>query len=63
MKQQTSAWLQTQRLLAHQQPERPRHGLSVEGELIGSIEESLVGQLGADALKQYGLELHWRNDT
>lgn len=63
MKQETSAWLQTQRLLAHQKPERPRHGLSVEGELIGSIEDSLVLQLGVDALKQYGLGLHWHNDT
>lgn len=63
MKQKTSAWLQTQRLQAHQSPDRPRHGLYVEGELIGSIEASFARQLGADALNQHGLGLHWRNDA
>ncbi|QXZ09996.1 NUDIX domain-containing protein [Comamonas sp. Y33R10-2] len=63
MKQETSNWLQAQRKQAHQLPLRPRHGLYVEGELIGSIEDSFAKQLNIEALNQHGLSLQWRSGT
>lgn len=61
MKQETQNWLRAQRQQAQLPPQRPRHGLYAEGELIGSIEETFAQQLGVDALNRYGLSLQWRS--
>lgn len=59
MKQETHRWLQAQRQLAHQAPQRPRQDLYADGQWIGSIEERMVEQLGRDALDRHGLSLQW----
>lgn len=63
MKQETLDWLQAQRKLAHQPPLKPRDGLYVDGQLIGSIEDSFAKQLSPEALNQYGLSLQWRSNA
>lgn len=61
MNQQTRQWLQEQRAQAHQPLLRDRQDLCVDGEQVGSIEPTLVQQLGPTLLDAHAVHLQHRD--
>ena len=57
MKPATQDWLLSQRQKIRQPALKPREALSIDGQVIGSIDPHLVVQLGEQALSQHGLAL------
>ena len=57
MKPATQDWLRKQRQQLCQLPLNPRQALSVDGQVIGSIDTQFAAQLSTDLLLQHGLTL------